>query len=75
MSTPNILKHTQSPKETWVSTEKHISSYLLPPSAQGLSPYWKCFLKYMGSLRVADASAMSRRADDRKQAKGTRFNI
>jgi len=58
-----------------VSGEEILWSYLLPPAAQELSLCWKCFLKYTDFLRVADVSAMSKRAINRKQTKGRRFNM
>lgn len=64
-----------APREIWVSGEKNLCPYLLPPAAQELSLCWKCSLKYRDSLRAEGASAMSKRAVDRKQTKGRSFNI
>lgn len=58
-----------------MSVERHLCSYLLPPADQELSLCWKCFLKYTDSLRVADVSAMSKMAVNRKQTKGRGFNM
>lgn len=66
---------SQAPREIGISGEKHLCSYLLPPAAQELSLCWKCSLKCTDSLRVGGASAMSKRADDRKQTKGRSYNI
>lgn len=65
--TGNILHILWLPVRHGLVVSSTYALYLLPPAAQELSLCWKCFLKNMDSLRVADVSAMSKRAVDRKQ--------